>query len=251
MEKVALITGAGSGIGKACALALADAGWSLALCGRRLERVAEVRDEAIGKGASAIAVQADVGDPTSAAALFAEVEGRFGRLDLLFNNAGTGAPPKPLEDLTIEEWRRVVDTNLTGAFLCSQGALRLMKRQDPHGGRIINNGSISAHVPRPNSAPYTATKHAITGLTRSTALDGRAFDIACGQIDIGNAQTDLTARMTMGQGVPQADGRIAPEPVMDVNDVASALVYMAGLPLSANVQFITVMATKMPFIGRG
>jgi NAD(P)-dependent dehydrogenase (short-subunit alcohol dehydrogenase family) len=251
MEKVALITGAGSGIGKACALALADAGWSLALCGRRLERVAEVRDEAIGKGGSAIAVQADVGDPTSVAALFAEVEGGFGRLDLLFNNAGTGAPPKPLEDLTIEEWRRVVDTNLTGAFLCSQGALRLMKRQDPHGGRIINNGSISAHVPRPNSAPYTATKHAITGLTRSTALDGRAFDIACGQIDIGNAQTDLTARMTMGQGVPQADGRIAPEPVMDVNDVASALVYMAGLPLSANVQFITVMATKMPFIGRG
>jgi NAD(P)-dependent dehydrogenase (short-subunit alcohol dehydrogenase family) len=251
MEKVALITGAGSGIGKFCALALADAGWSLALCGRRLDRVAEVRDEAVAKGASAIAVQADVGDPASVAALFAEVESRFGRLDLLFNNAGTGAPPKPLEELTIEEWRRVVDTNLTGAFLCTQGALRLMKRQDPRGGRIINNGSISAHVPRPNSAPYTATKHAITGLTRSTALDGRAFDIACGQIDIGNAQTDLTARMTMGQGVPQADGRLAPEPVMDVNDVAGALVYMAGLPLSANVQFITVMATKMPYIGRG
>jgi len=220
-------------------------------CGRRLDRVAEVRDEAVAKGASAIAVQADVGDPASVAALFAEVESRFGRLDLLFNNAGTGAPPKPLEELTIEEWRRVVDTNLTGAFLCTQGALRLMKRQDPRGGRIINNGSISAHVPRPNSAPYTATKHAITGLTRSTALDGRAFDIACGQIDIGNAQTDLTARMTMGQGVPQADGRLAPEPVMDVNDVAGALVYMAGLPLSANVQFITVMATKMPYIGRG
>ena len=251
MEKVALITGAGSGIGKFCALALADAGWSLALCGRRLDRVAEARDEAVAKGASAIAVQADVGDPASVAALFAEVESRFGRLDLLFNNAGTGAPPKPLEELTIEEWRRVVDTNLTGAFLCTQGALRLMKRQDPRGGRIINNGSISAHVPRPNSAPYTATKHAITGLTRSTALDGRAFDIACGQIDIGNAQTDLTARMTIGQGVPQADGRLAPEPVMDVNDVAGALVYMAGLPLSANVQFITVMATKMPYIGRG
>jgi NAD(P)-dependent dehydrogenase (short-subunit alcohol dehydrogenase family) len=251
MEKVALITGAGSGIGKACALALADAGWSLALCGRRLERVTLVADEAAARGVAAIAVAADVADPDAVAALFAAVEARFGRLDLLFNNAGTGAPPKPLEDLSIEEWRRVVDTNLTGAFLCTQGALRLMKRQDPRGGRIINNGSISAHAPRPNSAPYTATKHAITGLTRSTSLDGRAFDIACGQIDIGNAQTDLTARMTMGQGVPQADGRMAPEPVMDVNDVAQALVYMAGLPLSANVQFITVMATKMPYIGRG
>jgi NAD(P)-dependent dehydrogenase (short-subunit alcohol dehydrogenase family) len=251
MEKVALITGAGSGIGKACALALADAGWSLALCGRRLERVTTVRDEAAAKGASAMAVAADVGDPGAVTALFAEVEAHFGRLDLLFNNAGTGAPPKPLDELTIEEWRRVVDTNLTGAFLCTQGALRLMKRQDPRGGRIINNGSISAHAPRPNSAPYTATKHAITGLTRSTALDGRAFDIACGQIDIGNAQTDLTARMTMAQGVPQADGRMAQEPLMDVNDVAQALVYMAGLPLSANVQFMTVMATKMPFIGRG
>jgi len=249
MKKVALITGAGSGIGKACALALADAGWSLALCGRRLERVTPVRDETAAKGVAAIAVAADVGDPGAVAALFAEVEARFGRLDLLFNNAGTGAPPKPLEDLTIEEWRRVVDTNLTGAFLCTQSALRLMKRQDPRGGRIINNGSISAHAPRPNSAPYTATKHAITGLTRSTALDGRAFDIACGQIDIGNAETPLTARMS--QGVPQADGRIAVEPVMDVNDVAQALVYMSGLPLSANVQFITVMATKMPFIGRG
>ena len=249
MEKVALITGAGSGIGKACALALADAGWSLALCGRRLERVTPVRDEASAKGVAAIAVAADVGDPAAVVALFAEVEARFGRLDLLFNNAGTGAPPKPLEDLTIEEWRRVVDTNLTGAFLCTQGALRLMKRQDPRGGRIINNGSISAHAPRPNSAPYTATKHAITGLTRSTALDGRAFDIACGQIDIGNAETPLTARMA--QGVPQADGRLAPEPLMDVNDVAQALVYMAGLPLSANVQFLTVMATKMPYIGRG
>src|SRR5271167_559549 len=207
MEKVALITGAGSGIGKACALALADEGWSLALCGRRLERVAGVCEEAAAKGAKAIAVQADVGDPAAVAALFDEVEARFGRLDLLFNNAGTGAPPKPLEELTIEEWRRVVDTNLTGAFLCTQGALRLMKRQDPRGGRIINNGSISAHAPRPNSAPYTATKHAITGLTRSTALDGRAFDIACGQIDIGNAETPLTARML--QGAAQANGRIA------------------------------------------
>jgi NAD(P)-dependent dehydrogenase (short-subunit alcohol dehydrogenase family) len=249
MEKVALITGAGSGIGKACALALADAGWSLALCGRRPDRVSGVCEEAVAKGAKAIAVQADVGDPAAVAALFSEVEARFGRLDLLFNNAGTGAPPKPLEELTIEDWRRVVDTNLTGAFLCTQGAFRLMKRQDPRGGRIINNGSISAHAPRPNSAPYTATKHAITGLTRSTALDGRAFDIACGQIDIGNAETPLTARMP--QGVPQPNGEIVPEPVMDVNDVARAVVYMAGLPLSANVQFMTVMATKMPYIGRG
>jgi NAD(P)-dependent dehydrogenase (short-subunit alcohol dehydrogenase family) len=249
MDKIALITGAGSGIGKACALALAETGWSLALCGRRLERVTGVCDEAESKGAAAIAVQADVGDPAAVETMFAEVRTRFGRLDLLFNNAGTGAPPRPLEELTVEEWRRVVDTNLTGAFLCTQGAFRLMKAQDPRGGRIINNGSISAHAPRPNSAPYTATKHAITGLTRSTALDGRAFDIACGQIDIGNAETPLTARMA--QGVPQPDGRTIPEPVMDVNDVARAVVYMAGLPLSANVQFITVMATKMPFIGRG
>jgi NAD(P)-dependent dehydrogenase (short-subunit alcohol dehydrogenase family) len=249
MEKVALITGAGSGIGRACALALADAGWSLALCGRRLDRVAAVAGEAKAKGVDAIAVQADVGDPAAVEALFAEVEAKFGRLDLLFNNAGTGAPPKPMEELTVEEWRRVVDTNLTGPFLCTQGALRLMKRQDPRGGRIINNGSISAHAPRPNSAPYTATKHAITGLTRSTALDGRAFDIACGQIDIGNAQTPLTARMA--SGAPQPNGDVVVEPTMDVEDVARALVYMAGLPLSANVQFITVMATKMPYIGRG
>ncbi len=249
MEKIALITGAGSGIGKASALALADAGWSLALCGRRLDRVSAVRDEVEAKGVSAIAVQADVGDPAAVEALFAQVEGRFRRLDLLFNNAGTGAPPKPMEELTVEEWRRVVDTNLTGPFLCTQGALRLMKKQDPRGGRIINNGSISAHAPRPNSAPYTATKHAITGLTRSTALDGRAFDIACGQIDIGNAETALTARMA--NGAPQANGEIVVEPTMDVNDVARALAYMASLPPSANVQFITVMATKMPYVGRG
>ena len=249
MTRIALITGAGSGIGEACALALAEAGWSLALCGRRLERLEAVRVAAAVFGADAATIQADVGDPESVAALFAEVEARFGRLDLLFNNAGTGAPPKPMEDLTIADWRRVVDTNLTGAFLCTQGAFRLMKRQDPRGGRIINNGSISAHAPRPNSAPYTATKHAITGLTRSTALDGRAFDIACGQIDIGNAATPLTARMS--QGVPQADGRVVPEPLMDVADVARAVVYMASLPLSANVPFLTVMATKMPFIGRG
>ncbi len=251
MTKIALITGAGSGIGKATALALADAGWWLALCGRRQERVQAVAAEAQAKGVEALAAQADVGDPAGVAALFDSVRTRFGRLDLLFNNAGTGAPPKPMEELTIEEWRRAVDTNLTGAFLCTQGALRLMKAQDPRGGRIINNGSISAHAPRPNSAPYTATKHAITGLTRSTALDGRAFDIACGQIDIGNAQTDLTARMTMGQGVPQANGQMAPEPVMDVAEVAAAVVYMAGLPLTANVLFMTVMATKMPFVGRG
>ena len=249
MSKIALITGAGSGIGKASALALAGAGWSVALCGRRLDRLEPVRAEAESKGADAVAIAADVGDPAAVGAVYGEVEARFGRLDLLFNNAGTGAPPKPMEDLTVEEWRRVVDTNLTGAFLCTQGALRLMKRQDPRGGRIINNGSISAHAPRPNSAPYTATKHAITGLTRSTALDGRAFDIACGQIDIGNAETPLTARMA--GGVPQADGRIAPEPVMDVEDVARAVVYMAELPLSANVQFMTVMATTMPFVGRG
>jgi NAD(P)-dependent dehydrogenase (short-subunit alcohol dehydrogenase family) len=249
MGKIALITGAGSGIGKACALALADAGWSLALCGRRLDRVSDVCDGARAKGVAAIAVQADVGDPAAVEALFAEVKAQFGRLDLMFNNAGTGAPPKPIEELTIEEWRRVVDTNLTGAFLCTQGAFRLMKAQVPRGGRIINNGSISAHAPRPNSAPYTATKHAITGLTRSAALDGRAFDIACGQIDIGNAETPLTARMA--GGVPQANGELVPEPTMDVNDVARAIVYMAGLPLSANVQFMTVMATKMPYIGRG
>jgi NAD(P)-dependent dehydrogenase (short-subunit alcohol dehydrogenase family) len=251
MDKIALITGAGSGIGKASALALAAAGWSLALCGRRLERVEAVAAAARGKGVAALAVAADVGDPAQVTALFEAVATRYGRLDLLFNNAGTGAPPKPLEDLSYDEWRRVVDANLTGAFLCTQGAFRQMKAQDPRGGRIINNGSISAHAPRPNSAPYTATKHAITGLTRATALDGRAFDIACGQIDIGNAQTDLTARMTMAQGVPQADGRMAPEPVMDVAHVADAIVYMAGLPLSANVPFLTVMATKMPFIGRG
>ena len=251
MSKIALITGAGSGIGKACALALAEAGWSLALCGRRLERLEAVAVEAAAKGVEARAIPADVGDAEQVRALFEAVESRFGRLDLLFNNAGTGAPPVPIDELPVEAWRRVVDTNLTGAFLCAQAAFRMMKAQEPRGGRIINNGSISAHAPRPNSAPYTATKHAITGLTRSLALDGRAFDIACGQIDIGNAQTDLTARMTMGQGVPQANGQMAPEPVMDVADVAKAVVYMAELPLTANVPFTTVMATKMPYIGRG
>ena len=251
MAKIALITGAGSGIGRACALALAEAGWSLALCGRRLDRVEAVAGEVRERGAEALAVEADVGDPEAVARLFGAVEQRFGRLDLLFNNAGTGAPPKPLDELTPAEWRRVVDTNLSGAFYCTQAAFRLMKRQDPRGGRIVNNGSISAHAPRPNSAPYTATKHAVTGLTRSAALDGRAFDIACGQIDIGNAQTDLTARMTMGQGVPQAHGQLAPEPVLDLEHVAKAVLYMASLPLDANVLTMTVMATKMPLVGRG
>jgi NAD(P)-dependent dehydrogenase (short-subunit alcohol dehydrogenase family) len=249
MAKVALITGAGSGIGKASALALAGAGWSLALCGRRVERLESTAEAARAKGVAAEAVGADVGDPEAVAQLFEAVKTRFGRLDLLFNNAGTGAPPKPLEELSYDEWRRVVDANLTGAFLCTQGAFRLMKAQDPRGGRIINNGSISAHAPRPNSAPYTATKHAITGLTRSAALDGRPFDIACGQIDIGNAETPLTARMA--GGVPQANGAHAPEPLMDVEDVARAVVYMAELPLGANVLFMTVMATKMPYVGRG
>ena len=251
MSKIALVTGAGGGIGKACALALAEAGWSLALCGRRVEPVEAVAVEAAGRGVEARAIRADVGDPAQVNDLFEAVEVRFGRLDLLFNNAGTGAPPVPFDELTFQQWKRVVDTNLTGAFLCAQGAFRMMKAQTPRGGRIINNGSISAHAPRPNSAPYTATKHAITGLTRSLALDGRAHDIACGQIDIGNAQTDLTARMTMGQGVPQANGQLASEPVMDVADVARAVVYMAELPLTANVPFMTVMATKMPYIGRG
>jgi NAD(P)-dependent dehydrogenase (short-subunit alcohol dehydrogenase family) len=251
MSKIALVTGAGSGIGKACALALAEAGWSLALCGRRLDRIEAVAVEAAGHGVEARAIQADVGDADQVRGLFEAIDLRFGRLDLLFNNAGTGAPPVPFDELTFEQWRRVVDTNLTGAFLCAQGAFRMMKAQEPRGGRIINNGSISAHAPRPNSAPYTATKHAITGLTRSLGLDGRAHDIACGQIDIGNAQTDLTARMTMGQGVPQANGQLGPEPVMDVADVARAVVYMAELPLTANVPFMTVMATKMPYIGRG
>ncbi len=249
MRKVALITGAGSGIGEASALALARAGWSVALAGRRVDRLAAVAQTVTELGVEALAVPADVGDPEQVQRLFAQVSETFGRLDLLFNNAGTGAPPAPMEDLSFEAWKRVVDVNLTGAFLCAQGAIRLMKAQDPRGGRIINNGSISAHAPRPNSAPYTATKHAITGLTRSISLDGRRYDIACGQIDIGNAETPLTVRMS--QGVPQANGEMAVEPVMDVGHVADAVVYMAGLPLEANVQFMTVMATKMPYVGRG
>jgi NAD(P)-dependent dehydrogenase (short-subunit alcohol dehydrogenase family) len=244
--KIALVTGAGSGIGRACALALSRAGWSVVLAGRRGEELEATAAQAAGE---TLAVPTDVADEDQVRALFAASEARFGRLDLLFNNAGAGAPPVPLEDLDVGAWRRVVDVNLTGAFLCTQGAFRMMKAQDPRGGRIINNGSISAHAPRPRSVAYTATKHAITGLTRSTALDGRAYDIACGQIDIGNAATEMTARMA--KGVPQADGSIAVEPTMDVSAVAEAVVYMAGLPLSANVQFMTVMATNMPFIGRG
>jgi NAD(P)-dependent dehydrogenase (short-subunit alcohol dehydrogenase family) len=247
--RIALITGAGSGIGEACALALAAAGWSLVLAGRRAAPLARVAQSAGSAGAETLAVAADVADPAAVERLFGAARERFGRLDLLFNNAGIGAPPVPLEDLPLEAWRRVVDVNLTGAFLCTQWAFRLMKTQTPRGGRIINNGSISAHAPRPGSAAYTATKHAITGLTRSTALDGRAHDIACGQIDIGNAATPLTAAMT--RGAPQANGEVMAEPVIDVRHVADAVVYMAGLPLDANVQFMTVMATKMPFIGRG
>lgn len=247
--KVALVTGAGSGIGRAAALALHKAGYAVVLAGRRQEALDETLAMAEGDADRLLAVPADVADPASVEALFARTRDRFGRLDVLFNNAGTGAPPLPLEDLSVEAWRRVVDVNLTGAFLCTQAAFRLMKAQEPRGGRIINNGSISAHSPRPRSVAYTATKHAITGLTKSASLDGRAYDIACGQIDIGNAGTPMTRAMS--QGVPQADGRLAPEPVMDVGAVADAVVFMAGLPLEANVQFMTVMATKMPFIGRG
>ena len=245
---VAVVTGAGSGIGRAVALALADRGWSVVLAGRRADALAQTRD--LAADPDRFHVQAtDVSDRDQVEALFDGAVARFGRVDLLFNNAGTGAPPVPLEDLSLEDWRRVVDVNLTGAFLCLQAAFRRMKAQDPQGGRIINNGSISAQVPRPRSVAYTATKHAMTGLTRQASLDGRAYNIACGQIDIGNAATEMTARMS--RGVLQADGSVAPEPTMDVGAVAEAVAYMAGLPLGANVQFMTVMATAMPFIGRG
>ncbi len=247
--KTAIVTGAGSGIGRATALALLREGYAVALAGRHVETLTDTIRAAGADGSRAIAVATDVGDAASVQALFDRMRDAFGRLDLLFNNAGIGAPAIPLEDLTVAQWQRVVDINLTGAFLCTQAAFRLMKTQSPRGGRIINNGSISAHTPRPNSAPYTATKHAITGLTKSTALDGRPYDIACGQIDIGNAATPMTARMA--QGVLQANGTTAAEPTMDVEHVARAVVYMAGLPLDANVLFITVMATKMPFVGRG
>src|SRR5664279_1069733 len=245
-DKVALVTGGGTGIGKAVALALGRAGYAVVVAGRRIEPIEAVARE-IGGGA--IAVAADVGNPKSVAALFARTKQAFGRLDLLFNNAGMGAPSLPLDEVTFEQWQAVVAVNLTGPFLCTQEAIRLMKAQTPQGGRIINNGSISAHVPRPNSAPYTATKHAITGLTKSTALDGRAWNIACGQIDIGNAATDMTEHMTAG--VLQANGTTATEPRMGATEVGAAVVYMAGLPLSTNVLFMTVMATKMPYVGRG
>ncbi len=247
--RIAIVTGAGTGIGKAVAIALLKDGYSVVLAGRRVGPLEQAVKEAGSPGSRAFVVPTDVSDPESVRALFAKTRNAFGRLDLLFNNAGIGAPGVPLEELSVEQWKSVVDINLTGAFLCTQEAFRLMKSQNPRGGRIINNGSISAHVPRPNSAPYTATKHAITGLTRSTSLDGRKYDIACGQIDVGNAATEMTARMA--GGVPQANGEIAVEPRMDVAHVARAVVYMASLPLEANVQFMTVMATKMPFVGRG
>ncbi len=247
--RVALITGAGSGIGRAVALGLLAEGYAVALAGRRADRLEDTLREAAPHGTRAIAVPADVTDADSVRQLFDRVRAEFGRLDVLFNNAGVSAPGLPLEDITVQQWQSVVDVNLTGAFLCTQQAFRMMKAQQPRGGRIINNGSISAHVPRPNSAPYTATKHAITGLTKSTALDGRAFDIACGQIDIGNAETEMTRRFSAG--VLQANGEVAAEPLLDISHVVRAVLYMSNLPLDANVPFITVMATKMPFIGRG
>ena len=247
--KAAIVTGAGSGIGRSVALALLKDGYRVALAGRRKERLEQTAKDS-GAGERALVVPTDVTDAKSVHALFAAAKEKFGRLDVLFNNAGIGTPGSVmLEDLTLEQWQAVVNTNLTGMFLCTQEAFRIMKAQSPRGGRIINNGSISAHAPRPNSAPYTSTKHAVTGLTKSTALDGRKYDIACGQIDIGNARTDLAARMA--NGVPQANGQVAVEPLMDVEQVGAAVLHMANLPLETNVQFMTIMATKMPFVGRG
>lgn len=248
-DRVAIVTGAGSGIGRAVALTLLGAGYRVALAGRRAEALQETADLSEAAAEAVLTVQCDVGDPEAVKALFDSTNARFGRLDVLFNNAGSGTPPMPLEDIPVDSWQAVVNANLSGAFYCTQQAFRLMKAQSPKGGRIINNGSISAHTPRPFSAPYTSTKHAITGLTKSTSLDGRAYGIACSQIDIGNAETPMTARMP--QGVPQADGSMAPEPVMDVQHVADAVLHMANLPLDANVLFMTVMATNMPFVGRG
>ncbi|HEY5638073.1 MAG TPA: SDR family oxidoreductase [Burkholderiales bacterium] len=247
--RIAIVTGAGTGVGRAAALALLRAEFRVVLAGRRPEPLENVKKEAGKNGANALCVPANVADPESVKALFAKTKEAFGRLDVLFNNAGVNAPGIPLEDLTFEQWKNVVDINLTGMFLCTQEAFRLMKAQSPRGGRIINNGSISAHAPRPNSTPYTATKHAVTGLTKCTSLDGRKYDIACGQIDIGNARTEMAERMA--KGVPQADGEIRVEPLMDVNHVGDAVVHMANLPLETNVQFMTIMATKMPFVGRG
>ena len=247
--KVAMVTGAGSGIGRASSLALLAAGYQVVLAGRRADALQETIALAGALGAQALAVPTDATDPAAVKALFAATRARFGRLDVLFNNAGTSAPAVPMDELSFEQWKAVVDVNLTAVFLCTQQAFALMKSQDPRGGRIINNGSISAYAPRPFSAPYTATKHAITGLTKATSLDGRAHDIACGQIDIGNAASEMTQRMT--SGVPQANGTLMAEPRMDLKHVADAVVHMASLPLEANVQFMTVMATKMPFVGRG
>ncbi|HZO22053.1 MAG TPA: SDR family oxidoreductase [Steroidobacteraceae bacterium] len=244
--RIALVTGAGSGIGRGVALALAKAGYVVVLTGRTLASLQATAAEA---GSQASVIAADVADRQSVAALFAQVASQFGRLDVLFNNAGTGAPAAPLEEVTLEQWQSVIDTNLTGTFLCTQAAFRLMKTQQPRGGRIINNGSVSATTPRPHIIAYTASKHAVTGLTKATALEGRAYDIACGQIDIGNAATDLAAHMT--HGTLQADLSLRPEPSIDVKHVADAVLYMAGLPLQANVLFMTVMATRMPFVGRG
>ena len=248
-QKISIVTGAGTGVGKSASLALADEGWTIVLAGRRKDPIEAVANEIKCRGGNALAIVTDTSDTKSVKGLFEETKRAFGRLDLLFNNAGTNAPGVSLEDLSFEQWTNVVNVNLTGVFLCTQEAFRLMKAQTPMGGRIINNGSISAHVPRPGSAPYTATKHAVTGLTRSTSLDGRKYNIACGQIDIGNALTEMAARMT--KGVPQADGSIQVEPVMDVANVGKTVAHMASLPMEANVQFVTVMATKMPFIGRG
>jgi NAD(P)-dependent dehydrogenase (short-subunit alcohol dehydrogenase family) len=251
LQKVAVVTGAGTGIGKAVALALMKEGYATVLAGRRKDKLEETASEGKPLSAKTLVVPTDVSDPAAIKTLFAKTKDAFGRLDVLFNNAGIGAPAVPLEDLPYETWKQVVDTNLTGMFLCTQEAIRIMKAQDPRGGRIINNGSISAHAPRPRSVAYTATKHAVTGLTKSTALDCRDYDITCGQIDIGNAATPLTERMVQGQGVMQADGRMAVEPRMNVDDVGRAVVYMANLPLDTNVLFMTVMANLMPFVGRG
>jgi NAD(P)-dependent dehydrogenase (short-subunit alcohol dehydrogenase family) len=248
-DKIALVTGAGTGIGRAAALGLLSAGWHVVLAGRRKEPLVETAEMGAASERKTLVVPTDVGDPASVKNLFGEVGQVFGRLDLLFNNAGSGAPPVAMEDITFEQWQAVVAANLTGSFLCAQEAMRMMKAQDPQGGRIINNGSISAYAPRPNSAPYTATKHAITGLTKSISLDGRPFDIVCGQLDIGNAATPMTRRMA--DGVPQADGSVRAERTMDVEHVANAVVHMASLPLEANVQFMMVMDSKMPFVGRG
>ena len=247
--KVAVVTGGGSGIGRMSALALWREGYSVAICGRRLERLEAVVEESGVPASRTLAVRGDVGNPDDVDALFAKVVERFGRVDLLFNNAGMGAPPVSVEELSFEQWKQVVDVNLNGAFLCTRAAMRIMKDQEPMGGRIINNGSISAQTPRPNSAPYTATKHAMTGLTKSTSLDGRKYNIACGQIDVGNADTRMAARMQ--EGIEQADGSMMVEPVMATEHVAEAVVHMASLPLDANVLFMTIMATKMPYTGRG